>query len=207
MKNAVVLLSGGLDSTTTLALAVKESKSTQAISFRYGQLHSVELEYAAYQAKNFKVVHKIIDIPTISGSHLTDGGGIKEANIPNTYVPARNTLFLSFALSVAEPIDADIWIGVNAIDYSGYPDCRPEFIQAFQTLANLGTRKGLMGNGPCVRTPLQNLNKVEIIKLARRLGVDYKNTISCYFPINGTPCMKCDSCGIRRAAFSEFDLL
>lgn len=202
MKPAVVLLSGGLDSATVLAQAVQESSSVLALSFRYGQRHSVELECAAQQAARWGVQHRVIDIPTIAASALTDGEATGSSGIPTTYVPARNTLFLAFALSIAEPMGADIWIGVNALDYSGYPDCRPEFVRAFQVLANLATRAGIEGHGPQVLAPLQHMTKTGIIRLGLRLGVDYAVTSSCYFPVGHRACGQCDSCRIRLAAFA-----
>jgi 7-cyano-7-deazaguanine synthase len=202
MKPAVVLLSGGLDSATVLALAVRESSSVLALSFRYGQRHSIELDCAAQQAVRWGVQHRTIDIPQIAASALTDGDAQASADIPATYVPARNTLFLAFALSIAEPLGADIWIGVNAVDYSGYPDCRPEFVRAFQALADLATRAGIEGRGPQVRAPLQHLAKEAIIRLGLSLGVDYATTNSCYFPIGASACGQCDSCRIRLAAFA-----
>jgi 7-cyano-7-deazaguanine synthase len=202
MKPAVVLLSGGLDSATVLALAVQESSSVLALSFRYGQRHSVELECAAQQAARWGVQHRVSDIPLIAGSALTDGDATVSSGIPATYVPARNTLFLAFALSIAEAMGADIWIGVNALDYSGYPDCRPEFVRAFQALANLATRVGIEGHSPQVRAPLQHMTKTGIIRLGLRLGVDYAATSSCYFPVGSQACGQCDSCRIRLAAFA-----
>lgn len=202
MKPAVVLLSGGLDSATALALAMQESPSVLALSFRYGQRHGIELTCAAQQAARWGVQHRIIDIPQIAASALTDGEAQASSDIPTTYVPARNTLFLAFALSVAEPLGADIWIGVNAVDYSGYPDCRPEFVRAFQALADLATRAGVEGHGPQVRAPLLHLTKEAIIRLGLSLSVDYDATSSCYFPADSQACEQCDSCRIRLAAFA-----
>ncbi|HXG92255.1 MAG TPA: 7-cyano-7-deazaguanine synthase QueC [Blastocatellia bacterium] len=216
-KKAVVLLSGGLDSTTTLAVAVSEGYDVYAMSFRYGQRHSVELESARRVAEAFKVEkHLIVDIDlrAIGGSALTDEIDVPKersssemaSGIPVTYVPARNTIFLSFALAWAETLEAqDIFIGVNALDYSGYPDCRPEYIEAFERMANLATKAGVEGRLKLkVHTPLIAMTKAEIIKTGLRLGVDYSLTHSCYDPTaEGLACGKCDSCLLRLKGFIE----
>ena len=218
MKNkAVVLLSGGLDSTTTLAIAQKEGFEVYALSFDYGQRHKVELERAREIAKNFKVAdHQIItiDLRQFGGSALTDSIDVptnrdeKEmsAEIPITYVPARNTIFLSFCLAYAEvKIAQNIFLGVNAVDYSGYPDCRPEFIAAFETLANLATKVGVEGKEKLkIHTPLIQLTKAEIILKGFQLGVDYSLTHSCYNPEeDGASCGSCDSCLLRLKGFND----
>jgi 7-cyano-7-deazaguanine synthase len=218
MKNkAVVLLSGGLDSTTTLAIAQKEGFEVYALSFDYGQRHKVELERAREIAKNFEVAdHQImtIDLRQFGGSALTDSIDVptnrdeKEmsAEIPITYVPARNTIFLSFCLAYAEvKIAQNIFLGVNAVDYSGYPDCRPEFIAAFETLANLATKVGVEGKEKLkIHTPLIQLTKAEIILKGFQLGVDYSLTHSCYNPEeDGASCGSCDSCLLRLKGFND----
>ena len=216
-KKAVVLLSGGVDSTTTLAIAKKEGYSLYAISFRYGQRNRFELEAAKKIAKAFGVnKHLIIDIDLrlIGGSALTDdievpkGRSQKEIGqeIPVTYVPARNTIFLSFALAWAEVLKAeDIFIGVNSIDYSGYPDCREEYIRAYEKMANLALKETTEGRMKIrIRTPLIKMRKVEIIRKGLELGVDYSMTISCYDPLpDGRPCGLCDSCLLRKKGFEE----
>ena len=216
-KSAVVLLSGGLDSTTTLALAKKQGFDLFALTFDYGQRHSVELDRARDIAMHFGVVdHQIvkIDLRQFGGSALTDsidvpvGRDQKEmtAEIPITYVPARNTIFLSFCLAYAEVKEAsNIFIGVNAVDYSGYPDCRPEFIAAFETLANLATKAGVEGKSQMkIHTPLIELSKAEIIGKGLELGVDYGMTHSCYDPGgDGKSCGVCDSCQLRLKGFQE----
>ncbi|HEY9449861.1 MAG TPA: 7-cyano-7-deazaguanine synthase QueC [Gemmatimonadaceae bacterium] len=216
-RPAVVLLSGGLDSTTTLAVAQRDGFDVSAISFRYGQRHAVELEAAARIARVFGVRrHEIVDIDLrpFGGSALTADIPVPKdrsdseigERIPITYVPARNTIFLSFALAFAEVLGArDIFIGVNALDYSGYPDCRPEFVEAFQQLANLATRSGVEGGaGLRIHAPLLNLTKAEIIKLGLSLGVDYSLTTSCYDPSPmGEACGRCDSCQLRLRGFAE----
>ena len=221
MKNkAVVLLSGGLDSTTTLAIAQKEGFEVYALSFDYGQRHKVEIERARKIAKNFEVAdHQImtIDLRQFGGSALTDSIDVptnrdeKEmsAEIPITYVPARNTIFLSFCLAYAEvKIAQNIFLGVNAVDYSGYPDCRPEFIAAFETLANLATKAGVEGKEKLkIHTPLIQLRKAEIILKGFELGVDYSLTHSCYNPgEDGISCGSCDSCLLRLKGFNDADL-
>ncbi len=217
-KKAVVLLSGGLDSTTCLAIAQSENYDCYALSFSYGQKHSAELVAAKKIAASYQVKdHKIIDLNLASfgGSALTDDaidvptGRIididKSEDIPSTYVPARNTVFLSIALAWAEVLQADkIFAGVNAVDYSGYPDCRPEYIQAFQTMADLATKAGIEGKGVKIATPLIDLTKVDIIRLGESLGVDYSQTVSCYqADEQGRACGQCDSCLIRKEAFEK----
>jgi 7-cyano-7-deazaguanine synthase len=219
MKNrkAVVLSSGGLDSTTAMAMAKSEGYDVYSLSFSYGQRHSVELEAAKRVAENLGAIkHLVIDIDLklIGGSALTDdievpkdrNEGEMTEEIPVTYVPARNTIFLSYALGWAEVIGAsDIFIGVNAVDYSGYPDCRPEFIAAFEKLANLATKVGVEGTSKIkIRTPLIHLTKAEIIRRGIELGVDYGLTLSCYDPsLDGGACGHCDSCLLRKKGFVE----
>lgn len=215
-RPAIVLLSGGLDSATALAMAQADGFAPYALSFRYGQRHSVELDRARDIAKTAGVVDHVIaeiDLRTFGGSALTadvdvpkhDAVGDLEEGIPITYVPARNTIFLSFALGWAEVLNAqDIFIGVNALDYSGYPDCRPEFIEAFEAMANLATRIGTEGGRIKIHTPLIDLTKAEIIRRGVALGVDYGMTISCYDPDDGgLSCGHCDSCLLRRKGFEE----
>ena len=216
-KKAIVLLSGGLDSTTTLAVAAAEGFAIHALSFRYGQRHSVELECARRIASAFGVEkHLILDIDlrAIGGSALTDDLEVPKdrtegeivSGIPVTYVPARNTIFLSFALAWAEVCNSeDIFIGVNALDYSGYPDCRPEYIEAFERMANLATKAGVEGQQRLkIHTPLVQMTKAEIIKTGLRLGVDYSLTHSCYDPTpDERACGKCDSCLLRLKGFRE----
>ncbi|MEN3333006.1 MAG: 7-cyano-7-deazaguanine synthase [Blastocatellia bacterium] len=216
-KSAVVLLSGGLDSTTVLAIALTEGYQVYAMSFRYGQRHSVELESARRVAAAMSVArHLIIDIDlrAIGGSALTDEIDVPKSRssaemstgIPVTYVPARNTIFLSFALGWAEVLGAaDLFIGVNALDYSGYPDCRPEYIEAFERLANLATKAGVEGHTQLkIHTPLIAMSKAEIIRKGLALGVDYSLTHSCYDPTpEGLACGKCDSCLLRQKGFME----
>jgi 7-cyano-7-deazaguanine synthase len=217
MKRAVVLLSGGLDSATVLAWMRREGYACHALSFSYGQRHGVELTRAAELAKSLGAVeHKVaeIDLRAFGGSALTadiavpkdrDDSSIAHG-VPITYVPARNTIFLSFALAYAETIgSSDIAIGVNAIDYSGYPDCRPEFIAAFERLANLATAAATEeGARLKIHTPLQELSKAGIVKLALELGVPVARTISCYDPTPaGGPCGRCDACSLRRRGFAE----
>lgn len=214
---AVVLLSGGLDSTTVLAVARSQGFDCVALSFDYSQRHVVELEAARRVASASGVERHVvarIDLRAFGGSALTADldvpkdrpGAEMETGIPITYVPARNTIFLSFALAWAETLDAsDIFIGVNALDYSGYPDCRPEFISAFETMANLATRAGVEGRTrTVVHAPLMELTKAGIIELGVRLGVDYGLTHSCYDPEpDGRPCGRCDSCLLRAKGFAE----
>lgn len=217
VKKAVLLLSGGLDSATTLALAREQGFEVYALSFRYGQRHAVELKAAARVADVLGArEHKIadIDLRLFGGSALTDDIAVpkdrSEADIshgiPITYVPARNTIFLSFALAWAEVLKAyDIFIGVNALDYSGYPDCRPEFIEAFERTANLATAYGVEAKQHIrIHTPIIDMTKAQIIREGLRLGVDYSMTISCYDPTpEGKPCGHCDSCTLRAKGFSE----
>jgi 7-cyano-7-deazaguanine synthase len=220
-KRAVVLLSGGLDSTTTLAIAKSEGFETYALSFRYGQRHAVELESAARIADVLGVKQHIvadIDLRLFGGSALTaeipvpkadDVTGMRKG-IPVTYVPARNTIFLSFALAWAEVLgSSDVFIGVNALDYSGYPDCRPEYISAYEKMANLSTKLGVEGRQHLkIHTPLIHFSKAEIIKKGISLGVDYAITSSCYDPgTEGRPCGHCDSCLLRAKGFSEAGLV
>ena len=218
---AVLLLSGGLDSTTLLAHAVHEGFDVHAMTFRYGQRHAGEIDAARRVARHYRVQdHVIVDIDlrVFGGSALTtdiavpkdrDAGEMSHSGIPITYVPARNTIFLSFALAWAEVLEAvDIFIGVNALDYSGYPDCRPEFIAAFERLANLATRAGVEGRNPIhIRTPLIDLTKAEIIRRGVELGVDYSMTQSCYDPDgSGAACGHCDACQLRLNGFAEAGL-
>jgi len=211
-KKAVVLLSGGLDSATTLAVAKQQEYECYTLSFNYGQRHQVELQAAELIAQHFGVVqHKILrlDLAGISGSALTDPSVPVPTQfsqgIPVTYVPARNTVFLALALGWAEVLGANnIFIGVNAVDYSGYPDCRPEFIAAFESMANLATKAGVEQHPFEINTPLINLSKGEIIKLGSSLGVDYAMTISCYDPdVEGKACGVCDSCRLRAEGFKK----
>jgi 7-cyano-7-deazaguanine synthase len=211
-KKAIVLLSGGLDSITTLALAKNEGYHCYALSFDYGQRHNAELKAAAKIASTYQVEdHKIIPLGlgAIGGSALTDEHiavpTTPQQGIPATYVPARNTIFLSFALGWAEVLHLhDIFIGVNAVDYSGYPDCRPEFIEAFQRLANLATKAGVEGEHFKIHTPLILLSKAEIIKKGIALGIDYKSTVSCYAADEqGRACGVCDACRLRKTGFIE----
>ncbi len=212
-KKAIILLSGGLDSITVLALAQQQGFSCYTLSFDYGQKHAAELIAAAKISKKYQVVaHKIISlgINAISGSALTDADiqvptNNETTGIPVTYVPARNTIFLSFALGWAEVLGAqDIFIGVNAVDYSGYPDCRPEFIQAFQTMANLATKTAVEGKKIQLHTPLIQLTKAEIIQQGLALAVDYSATVSCYLADdNGHACGLCDACRLRSLGFQQ----
>lgn len=214
---AVVLLSGGLDSTTVVAIARQEGYRPYALSFRYGQRHEIELTAARRVAAAMGVSDHVvadIDLRAFGGSALTADIDVPHHNqvddldtgIPITYVPARNTIFLSFALAWAETIGAsDVFIGVNALDYSGYPDCRPEYIAAFETMANLATKAGVEGTQHLrIHTPLINLTKAQIIRRGLELGVDYSLTHSCYDPdISGRPCETCDSCLLRQKGFAE----
>ncbi len=215
LKSAVVLVSGGLDSTTVLAYALSRGYSCHALTFDYGQRHRVELRAArrvcrALGAGSHRVVK--VDLRPIGGSALTadidvpKGRSAKRMarDIPVTYVPARNTIFLSYALALAEVIKAqDIFIGVNAVDYSGYPDCRPQFIKAFERVAKLGTKAGVDGAGLKIHTPLIELSKAQIVRLGAKLGVDFSLTHSCYDPIESRACGRCDSCLLRRRGFEE----
>jgi 7-cyano-7-deazaguanine synthase len=216
MKRAVVLLSGGIDSTTTLAIAIAEGYNVYALSFDYGQRHRIELKAArriadSLDAKEHRVAK--IDLRVFGGSALTDNFDVPKQRsetqiahgIPVTYVPARNTIFLAYALAWAEVIPAnDIFLGVNAIDYSGYPDCRPEFIEAFENLANLGTKAGVEGVQFRIHAPLIKFSKAEIIRKAIELDVDLALTHSCYDPSpDGVACGECDSCLLRLKGFRE----
>jgi 7-cyano-7-deazaguanine synthase len=216
MKRAVVLLSGGLDSTTTLAIAIAEGYEAYALSFAYGQRHEIEIEAARRVANSLGAKeHRVakIDLRIFGGSALTDNIDVPKQRseteiahgIPVTYVPARNTIFLAYALAWAEVISANhIFLGVNAIDYSGYPDCRPEFIKAFQTLANVGTKAGIEGARLRIHTPLIALSKSEIIGKAVKFDVDLSLTHSCYDPSSeGLACGECDSCLLRLKGFHE----
>lgn len=220
---AVVLLSGGLDSATCLAIAHDTGRRCIALSVRYGQRHAAELDAAASQAQAAGVEHVVIDVDlrAMGGSALTDdiavphhdapstgtptgaSTGNGTGDIPSTYVPARNTILLSLALGLAEVRGAgEVWIGVNAVDYSGYPDCRPEFIDAFQTLANVATRTTTTGAGTItIQTPLIDWSKADIITRGTALGVDYASTLSCYDPIGDAACGTCDACGLRLEGF------
>jgi 7-cyano-7-deazaguanine synthase len=223
---AVVLLSGGLDSVTVLAIARATGHEAHALSFRYGQRHALELECAARQARRLGAsAHEIVDLSHLGrlvapATALVEGSALsvpkdrdveQVGEIPITYVPARNTLFLAYALAWAEALGAgDLWIGVNALDYSGYPDCRPAFIEAFARMANLATRAGVAGQGDAIRirTPLMHLRKSGIIARGVALGVDYADTVSCYDPVAGPDdhplaCGHCDSCQLRRKGFAE----
>lgn len=219
-RKAIVLLSGGLDSTTVLAIAKDQGFEPYALSFRYGQRHEIELAAAQRVAEAAGVERHVvcdIDLRVFGGSALTadvevpkhdSADEIGNDEIPITYVPARNTVFLSFALAYAEVVGAtDIFIGVNALDYSGYPDCRPEFIQAYERMANLATRAGVEGNELTIHTPLIDLTKAQTVEVGTRLGVDYSLTSSCYDPDDkGRPCGHCDSCLLRLKGFAEAGL-
>ncbi len=215
-KKAVLLLSGGLDSATTGAMAKEQGYELYALSFRYGQRHAEELQAAARVAAQLGVKqHKIadIDLRLFGGSALTDDIAVPKDRsdhdighgVPITYVPARNTIFLSFALAWAEVLKAyDIFIGVNALDYSGYPDCRPDFIEAFERTANLATAYAIEANQRInIQTPIISLTKGEIIREGLRLGLHYSDTLSCYDPVEGKPCGHCDSCILRNKGFAE----
>lgn len=214
--NAVLLLSGGLDSTTLLALATREGYAVHAMSFRYGQRHQHELSAARAVAAKYGVARHVvveIDLRVFGGSALTADIDVPKdrdaaemsIGVPITYVPARNTIFLSYALAWAEVLGArDIFIGVNALDYSGYPDCRPEYIAEFEKLANLATRAGVEGDAVKIRAPLLHLTKREIIDLGTSLGVDYSLTTSCYDPDeSGAACGHCDACQLRLKGFAD----
>ncbi|MCF7962670.1 MAG: 7-cyano-7-deazaguanine synthase QueC [Pirellula sp.] len=220
-KPAVVLLSGGLDSATCLAICKEQGFNPYAISFRYGQRHAIELTKASTIAEQANVAQHVIiniDLGAMGGSALTDvrmevpkheSASEIGTEIPITYVPARNTVFLSYALAWAEVLGAlDIFIGVNALDYSGYPDCRPEYIAAFETMANLATKAGVSGNRLQIHVPLIHMSKAEIIRLGLSLGVDYSQTLSCYDPSElGVACGKCDSCLLRIRGFEQIGML
>lgn len=215
MKRAVVLLSGGLDSVTALAMAREQGFECYTLSFNYGQRHHAELNAAKIlSSQNGAIAHKVIDIDlsAIGGSALTDQSidvpEHYEEGIPVTYVPARNTVFLSIALGWAEVLSAHaIFVGVNAVDYSGYPDCRPEFITAFEQLANLATKAGVEGQKLTIHAPLMAMTKADIIQEGTRLGIDYSQTISCYqADADGRACGKCDSCRFRQQGFEQAGL-
>ncbi len=214
-KKAVILLSGGLDSITALAIAQKQGFSCFALSFDYGQRHNFELTAAKRIARQYGVCdHKIVnlDLAAIGGSALTDLNiqvpMTEQQGIPVTYVPARNTIFLAFALAWAEVLQAEaIFIGVNAVDYSGYPDCRPEFIEAFQKLSVLATKTGVEGHSIQIHTPLIHLSKADIIRKGCALGIDYALTVSCYAAdAQGRACGQCDACRLRAAGFRDAGL-
>ncbi len=213
-KRAVILLSGGLDSATTLAIAKSEGFACYALSFRYGQRHGLELEAARRVAQHLGAAEHVIldiDLRQFGGSALTSDIPVPkdrslDDTIPVTYVPARNTIFLSFALAWAEVLEAEaVFIGVNALDYSGYPDCRTEYIAAFQEMAHLATKAGVEGSSRLtIHTPLIQMTKAEIIRKGLELGVDFDMTLSCYDPDeNGTPCGRCDACQLRAKGFAE----
>jgi 7-cyano-7-deazaguanine synthase len=219
LPKAVVLLSGGLDSTTTLAIAKAQGYACHALTFQYGQRHAIELEAARRIAQHFGVVQHVvmpIDLRQFGGSALTSDLPIPKDRpmdeishgIPITYVPARNTIFLAFALAWAEVLHAyDIFLGVNVLDYSGYPDCRPEFVAAFEKLATLATRAGVEGKAFTIHTPLIQLTKAEIIRRGLELKVDYGMTTSCYDPLpDGRACGRCDACALRLKGFAEIAL-
>ncbi len=218
MKKAIVLVSGGIDSATCCAFARKDGFELYAMSFSYGQRHSIELGAAGKVASFFNVVEQkivTIDLRAFGGSSLTSLMDVPknrnidiEKSIPNTYVPARNTIFLSFAIGWAEVLKCrDIFIGVNAIDYSGYPDCRPEFIAAYEQMANLATKAAIEGDRLNIHTPLLKLSKSEIIKAGSQMNIDYSITHSCYDPSeNGNACGTCDSCIIRKKGFEDAEL-
>ena len=217
---AVILLSGGLDSATVLAMAVRQGYVCHALSFRYGQRHAIELERAAQIALELGAVRHVVlavDLRPFGGSALTADIEVPKARsmeaigqgIPSTYVPARNTVFLSLALAWAETLCAtDIFIGVNALDYSGYPDCRPEYIAAFELMANLATRAGIEGGQRLrIHAPLIRMSKADIIREGAALGVDFALTLSCYDPsAQGKPCLACDACLLRAKGFAEAGL-
>ncbi len=217
---AVVLLSGGLDSSTVVAMAVDQGFEVYALSFGYGQRHTAELEAAKIIAKQFGLPRHVIvdiDLRRFGGSALTDDIDVPKGRdmeqmtgeIPLTYVPARNTIFLSYALAWAEVLGAGhIFIGVNAVDYSGYPDCRPEFIEAYERMANLATQAGVEGETPLkIETPLMALSKAQIIQKGVAMGVDYGQTTSCYDPLeSGAPCTECDACLLRARGFKDAGL-
>lgn len=221
MKKAVILLSGGLDSTTCLAIAKSNNYSLHALSFRYGQRHEFEISAAKECSKSFQVEDHVImdiDLRAFGGSALTDNIEVPKNSkiakngdeIPITYVPARNTIFLSFALAYAETIKSqDIFIGVNALDYSGYPDCRPEYIKSFEAMSNLATKAGVEGELQLkIHTPLIDLSKKEIIEKGIDLNVDYSITHSCYDPdLAGVSCGLCDACSIRKEGFKKTNIV
>jgi 7-cyano-7-deazaguanine synthase len=216
VKAAVVLLSGGLDSATVLAIAKRDGFAPHAITFRYGQRHAVEIEAAQHVARAQGVADHIVvdvDLHSIGGSALLGHGDIPRhrsldeigSGIPATYVPARNTIFLSYALAWADVLPAaDIFIGVNALDYSGYPDCRPEYVRAFETMANLATKSAVEGSRIRIHAPLIRMTKAGIVRLGLSLGVDFAQTSSCYDPTHkGVACGHCDACLLRLKGFEE----
>lgn len=212
---AVVLLSGGLDSATSLALAIEQGYQCHTISFNYGQRHAAELLAAERLSRQLgALTHRVvtIDLAQMGGSALTDASipvpEMESVGIPLTYVPARNTVFLSYSLALAEVLSArHIFIGVNAVDYSGYPDCRPEFIEAFEKMANLATKAGVEGQTVTIHAPLQWLSKAEIIQMGTRLGVDFAQTVSCYQADDeGSACGVCDACRLRHEGFVQAGL-
>ncbi len=215
-KKAVILLSGGLDSSVTLSIAIKKGFEAHCISFNYKQRHSSEIALAKFQARNQNAKsHKIIKIDFFGGSALTDDIPVpKNKNfknipdsIPKTYVPGRNLIFLSYAIGFAEYLESSsIFIGVNAIDYSGYPDCRPDFIKSFEKTSNLATKKGIEGNKIKIYTPLINVSKKDIILLGKKNNVNFKKTLSCYNPVGINSCGECDACLIRTKGFSEANI-
>ncbi|MDA8782766.1 7-cyano-7-deazaguanine synthase QueC [Porticoccaceae bacterium] len=214
-KKAVILVSGGLDSTTVLAMALEQGYECYTLSFDYGQRHRSELEAASRVSDHMGVAaHKVVklDLGTIGGSALTDDAidvpEYETSGIPVTYVPARNTVFLSIALGWAEVLEcSDIFLGVNAVDYSGYPDCRPDYINAFESMANLATKAAVEGHKLSIHAPLINLTKAEIVQAGIALGVDYSQTVSCYqASLDGLACGKCDSCRLRAQGFVEAGL-
>lgn len=216
-KKAVILFSGGLDSTTVLAIARSAGYNCYCLSFQYGQKQTVEIEKARQIARGNQVVKHLVlnlDLDKIGGSALTDDidvpkdGNTGSEEIPITYVPARNTIFLSHAVAWAEVLGAkDIFIGVNAVDYSGYPDCRPEFLEAFGTMANLGTKAGVSGEGGFrIQAPLLEMSKAEIVAKGISLGVDYSKTHSCYDPVDDKACGRCDACLLRLRGFRDAGL-
>ncbi len=215
MPTAIVLFSGGLDSTTCLALAKVSGYECHTVSFDYGQRHKAEMQAAQALSAHYGAKHHVIRLPTesFSGSALTDNSidvpdHTGDSSIPVTYVPARNTIFLSFALGLAEVYKASaIFTGVSSIDYSHYPDCRPEFIQAFENMANLATKAAVEGSPVHIKTPLLHLSKAQTIALGTTLGVDYSQTISCYQAnSSGEACGRCDSCSLRKQGFAEAKL-
>lgn len=215
-KKAVVLFSGGLDSTTCLAIAKADGYAVHALSFHYGQTHAVEVQHAAAIAKEYNIAqHKVVTLPLADwgGSSLTDTNTAVpdysgKTDIPSTYVPARNTIFLSYALAYAEVIGAyDLFIGANIMDYSGYPDCRPDYLEAFEKVANLATKAGREGQHFTIHAPLLRLDKAGIIQLGIKHGVNYQQTVSCYRAnAEGYACGKCDSCVYRKKGFEEAGL-
>ena len=216
-KKTIVLLSGGLDSSVVLSIAIKEKFETHCLSFRYQQRHQKEIFFAKKQVLEQKPKsHKIVNLDFYGGSSLTDNLDVpKHKNvelipnsIPNTYVPGRNLIFLSYALGYAEYLGCNsIFIGVNSIDYSGYPDCRPEFINAFEKVSNLSTKKGIQGNKVIIHTPLIKKTKKEIIKLGNKNKINFKNTLSCYSPKNKLACGECDACLLRLKGFDEANIV